>query len=187
VNIQHSSRTDRWFTPPHVLDLARQVLGPIDLDPTSEPAANELVGAKRFITAESDALVTPWDCANESVWLNPPGGKRGNKSLVVLFWERLLSYRGEFSHAIFMAFSAEALQTTQRCALSAGSFPVCIPRKRLRFVSASGVPGLAPSHSNAIVYVPGRVNRSAEFAAVFSSLGNVVGPMEVTNEKEQVV
>lgn len=178
MNIQHSSRTDQWFTPPHVISMVRRVLGDIDLDPASCVEANSIVGARRIITKQEDGLTTPWLCANQSIYLNPPGGKLNNKSVVRLFWERLQSHRDSFNHAVFMAFSAEALQTTQGRPFAAMTrFPLCIPAKRIRFVAANGVPGLAPSHSNAIVYVPGRINHTEAFVSTFRSLGDILGPL----------
>lgn len=183
MNIQHQSRTDRWFTPPNVLDLARVVLGPIELDPASETAANASVRADRFFTEADDGLIIDWGYCDGPVWLNPPGGKRDNRSLVRLFWEKLVANRRNFSHALFMAFSAEALQTTQgRGCPAIGEFPVCIPSKRLRFVSADGVPGRSPSHSNAVVYVPGRIDRTDRFIEVFQTLGTVMLPSKRRDE-----
>lgn len=178
MNIQHSSRTDRWFTPPDILERAKRVLGPIHLDPASEVLANKAVGAVHYYDAKDDGLTKEWPDGC-TVWLNPPGGRRGNKSMTGLFWTRLMHYRaaGHLVHGIFMAFSAEAIQNTQRKGIpSVGQFPVCIPAKRLRFVSPAGVPGLAPSHSNAIVYVPGSVDHTELFIETFSDVGDIMLP-----------
>lgn len=173
MNIQHSSRTDMWYTPLEVITRAKRVLGPIDLDPASDEFGNARVGARYFITREMDGLLTPW--VSGTVFLNPPGGKQLNRSLMQLFWQRLMAFRdsGELKHAIFMAFSLEAAQSTQRDGQGGIlRFPVCVPAKRLAFDSRLG-PGKAPSHSNAIVYVPGRIDQSETFKRVFSDLGYV--------------
>lgn len=175
MNIQHSSRTDCWYTPPHVIAMARQVLGSIDFDPASDELGNQLVSAGGFYDRIDDGLSKDWP-EGCSVWLNPPGGKIGNKSKTALFWARLMSYAsaGHLKHALFMAFSAEALQNTQGKGVpSVMSFPFCIPRKRIAFVDGSGVPGASPSHSNAIVYVPGSVDATEQFVHTFSTLGDV--------------
>jgi len=57
---------DRWFTPIPVLDLVREVLGSIDLDPASEELAQARVQAANFYT---DGLNKPW---NGKVFCNPP-------------------------------------------------------------------------------------------------------------------
>lgn len=168
MNIQHSARSDNWWTPPAVLDLAREVLGQIDLDPASCLQANAAVGATRYYTEADDGLTLPWA---GTVWCNPPGGRRGNKSLAGLFWLKLIQDRGALTHAIFMAFSAEALQNTQRKGgPSIMDFPFCVPAKRIRFLKP-GVEATSPSHSNVVVYVPGTIDKTAEFVRVFSALG----------------
>jgi len=67
MNVQHSSKTDRWFTPPYIIEMVKEVLGEIDLDPASEEKANEVVGAREFYT--QNALNETW-VANK-VFLNP--------------------------------------------------------------------------------------------------------------------
>lgn len=172
MNVQHSSRTDAWGTPTDILNAARYVLGEIDFDPASSAAFNERVKAKRYYTEHDDALSKPWPI-NCSVYLNPPGGKYGGKSKTALFWDRLLAYRDEglLRHAVFMAFSLEALQTTQRCREPMLRYPLCVPRKRIAFVTHDGLVGEAPSHSNCIVYVPGFLDERRKFKEAFSKFG----------------
>jgi hypothetical protein len=168
VNIQHSSRSDQWGTPSEIIELVREVLGSIYFDPCSSLEFNETIQAKHFWTEK--ALEREW--LGGSIYCNPPGGKTGNKSNTVLFWQKLLA--SKFDHAIFMAFSLEALQTTQKPEnKSIGEFPICIPSKRIRFVSLEGYKN-APSHSNCIVYVPGLLNESKRFKDAFSKIGVVL-------------
>lgn len=173
MNIQHSSRTDEWYTPLNVLTLVHEVIGRPDFDPASCEFANARVGARYFYTREIDALATEWPDAG-SIYINPPGGKAGRISNTVAFWLRLMEYRTRhcFQHAIFMAFSAEARQTTQGKGVpSIGDFPNCTPAKRIAFDRMDGTRGAAPSHSNVIVYVPGSVDKTPHFIKTFSKLG----------------
>jgi hypothetical protein len=173
MNIQHSSRTDEWGTPIGVLALAHEVLGQIDFDPASDPFFNARVGASYFYTREIDGLNTDWPDAG-TIWCNPPGGKTGNASQTVAFWIKLMAYRSRpcFNHAIFMAFSAEARQTTQGKGVpSINEFPNCTPAKRIAFDRPDGTKGGAPSHSNCIVYVPGKLDLTSKFIETFSKLG----------------
>jgi hypothetical protein len=170
MNIQHSHRTDQWGTPTGYIAAVHEVLGGIQLDAASSAHWNTTVGADCWL---EDALAEePW-CPVEplNIYLNPPGGKIGNKSLAGAFWQRLM--REKHRHAIFMAFSAEALQNTQGkgtdCILD---YPFCVPEKRIRFVSFEGEKN-APSHSNVIVYVPGTVNETNLFVKIFSQFGRV--------------
>lgn len=174
MNAQHSSRSDSWGTPRHVIDLVRTVLVTIDFDPASSAEFNDLVKANSYLTAEDDGLSADWK--HGSVYCNPPGGKRLGKSMTQLFWSRLMSHlkTGAMTHAIFMAFSLEAMQSTQGKGVpSIAEFMFCIPSKRLAFVSPGGLPGLAPAHSNCIVYVPGSIDRSKRFQQEFEKLGVV--------------
>ena len=104
-NIKHSSKSDRWFTPPKIIEMVREVLGSIELDPASEPKANQIVKADRFISENS--LSVEWKA--KTVYLNPPGSKDGNKSKAGLFWQKLVKEyeAGNIEEAIFMGFSME--------------------------------------------------------------------------------
>lgn len=171
MNIMHRSRSDSWYTPDPILALVRTVIGDITFDPASCAEANERVRAGSFLTRDDDALVTPWP-AGGSWFLNPPGGKRGGKSLAALFWKRLMAEKekGSFDHAVFLGFSAEILAVAQNYSLlSPLDFPICIPRKRIAFEGHEGK--VSPSHSNVIVYVPGKVNASETFLRSFKGLG----------------
>ena len=173
MNIQHASRQDNWATPVQILALVHEVIGKPDFDPASSAWANARVGARFFFTEEIDALITPWPDAG-SIFLNPPGAKVGRHSKTVLFWKLLMEYRARpcFDHAIFMAFSAEARQTTQGKGVPAlGEFCCCTPAKRISFDDPNGLRGGAPSHSNVIAYIPGRLDATREFIKTFSVLG----------------
>lgn len=180
MNVQHSSRSDTWQTPDNIIARVRTVLGTIDLDPASSESANRRIGASAIITREQDALNTEWPAG--SVYLNPPGGKKANGSMTGLFWARLMNFRdaGQLTHAIFMAFSVEALAISQGYgSRSIGTFPLCVPRRRISFVRPDGEVGDAPSHSNCIVYVPGSLDRTELFAQMFSDLGVIMNRGEV--------
>ncbi len=180
MNIQHSSRTDRWYTPIDIIEKARTVLEGIDFDPASDDFGNSRVGAAAFLPTHGTYLdLWPGDA---SVFINPPGGKTGRRSNSVAFWETLMHYRqgGCLKHAIFMSFSIEHLQTTQgRECLPMLAFPLCYPRKRIRFDSSGPTLKTSPSHSNVIAYVPGTVDRTWTFCEVFKELGTVVTPERV--------
>jgi len=167
---------NNWRTPTEVLDRARRVLGEIDLDPASDEEANRAVGAREFITWEMDGLKTAWWRGSpRTIWLNPPGGRLGNRSMAALWWEQLMQARdnGALKHAIFLAFNLEALRTTQRSGpgRSMLDFDLVVPQRRLRFVAPGGAPAATrPTHANAIAYVPGTVDRGYFFLKEFGDL-----------------
>lgn len=178
MNIQWSSRTDRWNTPAYLIEMVRQVLEIIELDPASCEEANETVKAKRIITQQENGLTTPWIIDNQpvSIFLNPPGSKIGNKSKTGLFWHKLIELYNakQLKHAIFLAFSIEAMQMTQNYAnKSILDFPFCVPQKRIHFICPDDESKNAPSHSNVIVYIPGIIDNTKKFKEVFSNIGAV--------------
>jgi phage N-6-adenine-methyltransferase len=62
--------SDSWGTPKNVIDLAKQVLGTIELDPASNGEAQSRIKAKRHFTKKDDALKPEWKAS--TVYLNPP-------------------------------------------------------------------------------------------------------------------
>lgn len=177
ANIQLSSRSDEWYTPRYIIELIHQVIPNIDLDPSTSVQANKDIKAKRILTKEDNALVVPWANMPVSIYLNPPGGKIGNKSMTALFWQRLMDLRsaGLLDEAIFMGFSLEHLAVTQSCDVSICNFPIVIPRKRIRFVSPDGCFN-SPTHSNVIAYIPGLYNNTKLFKETFAQLGAIMFP-----------
>jgi hypothetical protein len=173
-NIKHSSANDSWMTPTWLIEASREVLGGIDLDPASSEEANLRVGAERFFTREEDGLSNHW---HGKVFLNPPGGKDGNKSKAVLFWMKLMEefWKGDVEAAIFVGFSIEILQTSQGKGLfSVGEHPFCIPSKRIQFDAPEGsVKRFSPSHASLIACV-GNVEICTRFSAAFGKYGLVV-------------
>jgi phage N-6-adenine-methyltransferase len=62
-----------WYTPGEWIEVARNIMGSIALDPFSNEKANLTVKADRFFTIEDDALSVEWNA--ETVWMNPPYGR----------------------------------------------------------------------------------------------------------------
>ena len=70
-NATHNN-DDEWYTPPAIIELCRDAMGGIDLDPASHDVANRCVKATRYFTAADDGLSQPW---SGRVFLNPPYSK----------------------------------------------------------------------------------------------------------------
>lgn len=60
---------EEWYTPKKYIDMAREVLGRIDIDPASNAFANQTVQATTYYTKEDDGLTKEWQ---GKMWLNPP-------------------------------------------------------------------------------------------------------------------
>lgn len=166
---RHSCASSEWYTPFEIVAAARALLGEIELDPASCAAANTVVGARHIHTIETDGLAQDWGGA---VFLNPPSPAKP-------WWTKLMREHrfGGVSRAIYVAYSIEQVQQSQVWAEKSGqphmlSFPVCFPKRRIRFYAPDGkgdvVPGASPTHASAIVGVGIDPRR---FATSFRSLG----------------
>lgn len=123
---------DEWYTPPHIIEFVRFVLGGIALDTASSREANTVVKAHRFFTIEDDALSHRWhDFGPGGVFCNPPYS--GGYNLSSAFWFKMRSEfdSGHFGSGIFLANAKTETRWFQD-ALTAG-FAVLLPRSRLSF------------------------------------------------------
>lgn len=159
-----SSVSDEWYTPPEYTELARLVMGGINLDPASNEVAQQWIKAERYYTAKDDGLGMPWF---GRVWLNPPYGTQ------VSLWTKKATANYEqdvISEAILLVRPAAGSSWYQE--LSA-RFPSCVPDKRIRFMDATGKQQKSPVHGNAFFYLGKKVE---EFRKVFAKIGVVVRP-----------
>lgn len=90
ANVRHSSDSVEWYSPRDVVDLARSVMGGVDLDPFSSDEAQRVVRAGQHWTLEGarrraaigpsscdgNGFTSPWGRASEPtrVFVNAPGG-----------------------------------------------------------------------------------------------------------------
>ncbi|HEY1959552.1 MAG TPA: hypothetical protein VGH28_28270 [Polyangiaceae bacterium] len=179
---QHSSKSSEYITPPLIIGATKAVMGDIDFDPASSARANTVVGAKTFLTAEDDGLTRPW---LGRVFVNPPGGKVGNRSLAQMFyWKAVrewLAFRA--ASVVFVGFTLEILRLSQGDGSlpSALNFPMCVPAERTKFfVDQHGtlVPMSSPTHANVIIFMPatGDLEEHERFTKAFSAIGDLVFP-----------
>lgn len=168
----NASTNNEWYTPRPFLDAAHEVMGEIDLDPASNPLANETVRAARYFTSDDDGFEQPWQ---GRVWLNPPYGTEQGESNQARWSQRLIAeYEvGNVSEAILLvnAVPGNAWFTPLK------NYPICFPDSRIRFYNAQTEAG-QPTHSNALVYFG---NNVADFVRVFSRFGAVMARLVVTD------
>jgi len=127
---RHSKVSPRWGTSPDYVAMSRVALGGrIELDPMSEPAFNEIVGAERFYTEADDGLSQPWIA--DTVLINPAGG------LVLEAWRKLVTEysEGRTKRAIWIGFSVEQLNLLADEPVHPDDFSKLTSRQRIDFLT----------------------------------------------------
>lgn len=157
-----SQATVEWYTPPAIIELARQVLGDIDLDPASSATAQNWIQAAHFNTAET-LLQLPW---SGRVWLNPPFND------TPAWVERLeREYTcGDVTTALLLVNSAPGYVWWEELWRRR---PVCMLRERLCFYQADGTPGGQAKKGQTLAYYGTNNHR---FIEVFAPLGRIILP-----------
>lgn len=155
-------QTFEWYTPPKYIEMAREVMGEIDLDPASNAIAQEWIKAKYFYTQEEDGLIQRWF---GNVWVNPPYGRKYPR----LFLERAIERynSGEIQQAILLLNRTGAswyLRLKDKCTA------ICQASKRIAFMSPEGVQEKSPRYYNDFLYLG---ESTLEFQRVFGHIGRI--------------
>lgn len=164
-HVSANSGENEWYTPPEIIEAAREVMGVIDLDPASCQTAQANVKAKRFYTADDDGLSKKW---TGNVWLNPPY----SKDLIGAFAAKVVAEAGRVRQAIVLVNNAT--DTAWFHDLASVASAVCFLRGRVKFLDKTGKPANTPVQGQAIVYVGTNVE---QFRQSFSAFGIVVVPV----------
>lgn len=153
-NVHFSSDSAEWYTPPHVIQGAIQVLGEIELDPCAD--SNKSVPAETHYTQQDDGLSREWEGA---VYLNPPYGN------VIHDWIKKLKSEYEAGR-VTRAIALVPSRTETEWFAALEEYPRCFIRGRLRF---SGYENSAPFPSAVFYFGPDK----ASFFAAFSDFGGI--------------
>ena len=159
----HNTGDYEWFTPPEILDAAREVLGSIQLDPASTPRANEVVKAKRFFTIEDDALQQKW---TGTVYMNPPFAN----GTVSEFCQKLTDSVRSGAVPAAIVLINNCTETRWFTALAREAAGLCFPVGRVAFWKPDRVITDTPLQGQALVYLGRHVDK---FCSAFSRLGVV--------------
>jgi len=137
LEVEESHRVNtgeyEWYTPERFVTAARSVMGGIDLDPASHPAAQRTIQATQFYTAKDDGLRLSW---HGRVWLNPPYAQ----PLMANFVTKLVNEfnGGGVDQAIMLTHNYTDTMWFHEAQAAAAL--LCFTRGRISFVGASGPP-----------------------------------------------
>jgi hypothetical protein len=163
ANAEYAGEDDEWFTPPDIIERAREALGGIDLDPATHAIAQQTIGAATFYTAADNGLARPWF---GRVWLNPPF----NRTLLSLFAEKLISEyaSGAVEQAILLTHDYTDVEWFHAAARAAQV--VCFTSGRIHFRSPCG-DECSPRQGQALFYFG---HDDAAFCQTFADVGLIV-------------
>lgn len=160
---------NEWHTPKKYVDLARKVLGKIELDPASSAKAQRTVKAKKFFSRDDDGLVQDWQ---GRVWLNPPYSPKEIASFVGKLCAEFKA--GNVTAAVLLTHNYTDSGWFQTAAAVASS--LCFTKTRIRFEDPDGVP-CSPTQGQAFFYF----GKDKElFAKHFAQVGFLATPRVVT-------
>ncbi len=171
-----SQESEEWYTPIELIELIRQVLGDIDLDPASCEEAQQVVRAAQFFTRADDGLSQPW---HGRVFLNPPytrpRGAQSNQDI----WARHLLQEfegGRVNEAILLTNAKPGYNWFENLW---DILPTCFIRQRVSFTRGDGAkpgstkPGDAAKVASVLFYLGGNLDR---FIEVFREIGRIILP-----------
>jgi len=158
---------NEWYTPVEYLDLARQLMGAIDVDPASCDWAQDRVKATVYYTKDTDGLSRDWP---GSVWLNPPYS-----------FPEVEQFTAKLQQQYEQGITTEAVLLVNNCTDSdwfqqlLQLFPVCFTNGRIKF-ERPGVDKFATRQGQAFFYLGTDV---LGFADIFGAVGTVLTLMKV--------
>lgn len=163
-NPQKDTGNVERYTPPHIVEAAREVMGSITFDPASCELANTvIVRAKHFIGLPNDGLVASW---HGNVWVNWPYGRKANKE-----WATKVVDEYYENHAVtavcaitWLSGSSEWFQQ-----MMAWSTAYCILSKRPKFIDAATMQPMGSAMKDGIVWYFG--NQGHLFVNMFGKYG----------------
>ena len=156
---------NEWHTPEKYLELARKVLGGIDLDPASSKAAQETVLAEQYFTKKDDGLKQQWQ---GRVWLNPPYAQ----PFIAQFVAKMVDEWNANHLAAAIMLTHNYTDTVWFHQAAASADAICFTRGRIGFIDPHGTVA-APTQGQAFFYFGSDVDF---FIGEFSSIGFVFVP-----------
>ena len=159
-HVSNNSGCNEWYTPQKYVELVRDVLGVIELDPASCEYANRTVKAEKYFSLDDDGLTKEW---RGRVWMNPPYGSETIAAFIDKFVDEYNI--GNITEGIVLVNNATETGWFRNLASVANS--IVFPQGRIRYESSSRE-SLAPLQGQAFLYFGNNTDR---FFEVFSEIG----------------
>ena len=159
--INQDSGNTEWYTPSEIVEMAREVMGSIDLDPFSSEEANHTVDADNIYTEKDNGIWHPWF---GNVWMNHPFGRKTNKLCI----EKLMReyYTQHIRQACCITFAA----TSEAWFRPLLQYPQCFIHGRTNYYLPDGTKKKGVTKGSVVTYLGDNVEK---FKEVFSQIGTV--------------
>lgn len=145
--ISYITKNDEWYTPPELIEAARQTMQTIDLDPASCDVAQQSVQATEFFTKKEDGLTKEW---YGKVWMNPPFTMPARRE----FCEHLVESfsNGNVKEACVLINNVVFDQHHIQDLLDVAD-AICLVAGRLKFIHENGNKSKSPLWGQSVVYL----------------------------------
>lgn len=166
-----SSEHNSWYTPSRYIEMAREVLGGIDLDPASHSVPQQWIKAKKYYTKEDDGLAQIWA---GQIFLNCPFGKTKGKSNQDIWAKKLISEyeAGRVSAAILLTKTVPGYVWWDDLFTGGWPGPCCITYGRIAFINGEDPAQSGRAKAASTFWYAG--SQPGEFRRVFSQVGRVL-------------
>lgn len=165
LQITKTTGNAEWYTPVIWLDMVREVLGAIDLDPASCELANRRVKATRYFDRASDGLKQEWA---GRVFLNPPYARY----TIDKFVRKLLYHWHSSDIESYIILANAAVDTQWAQSLMMYSDRICFVRGRISFDKPGGSTIGKPPLGQMFCYAG---ENADDFDRVFAQAGIIAG------------
>jgi phage N-6-adenine-methyltransferase len=156
------SGDNEWYTPSKYIEMAREVLGAIDVDPASNPEAQATVRADKYYTVKDSGLDNEW---HGRVWMNPPY----SQPEIGQFAAKLLAELKVCRTKAAIVLTNNSGDTAWHQALADVSKAMCVMRGRIKFESPTRMSN-SPATGQSFFYFGPDPDR---FADVFCAIGRI--------------
>jgi len=161
--INFNSGDNEWYTPPAIIEAATEILGPIDLDPSSCALANTVVKARQYYDVTANGLLFPW---RGTVWMNPPYDQPAITNFSLKFASHVRA--GDITAGMVFVNNGTETKWFQTVAEVSGA--ICFPSSRVPRWSPDGE-STSPLQGCALLYTGPAVEA---FCRRFADLGLVL-------------
>lgn len=188
MQVLTSTATVDWYTPPEYVELAREVLGEIDLDPASSALPQSWIRARewRGLDLSNWQLPTGWGDAERRRWMRQESRRQLNLQPA---WNGRVWLNSPFDDTPTWTArlwrehkTGYCTAAIQLCNSNLGyswyerlwrAVPVCCVERRIKFIKADGSEGGQSKQGQTFAYYGTDV---ATFKRVFGHLGRIFLP-----------